>query len=373
MTKLFLFALTTLISITTFAQVEITDNQRYLDLSTLTLNEPCLEFNGTQFMGQFVLDQSGGYTWKILSGEELTETRTGCTILTAGSGENDVFFNLSNLVIADGNTDTGQRYDIDSVADATRLDLGFAVTNAVASAPGSAQEMPSENNETPSQNDSLPTVDFDLLFIGNSHSRFNDFPNLVKTLIETGVSGKSVNAQAAPASGFLDEHLANGSTKELVESKAWTHVILQAQKYSSSGRYSYPTTAAENWIRIIRSINAAPLLFPEWPRRGNFEEGQRVYELHLQIASQEPACVAPIGLVWDEVIATYPGLVLHAPDGNHSNLAGALLTAYIFYQVITDKPASGLPYIAQINISADVQKQLRDTASTITKQYPCPK
>ena len=218
-----------------------------------------------------------------------------------------------------------------------------------------------------------PEADFDLLFIGNSHSRVNGLPLLVKTLIERGEPGKTVNAQAAPANSFLVEHLANSSTNELVESKAWTHVILQAQKYSSSGLYSYPTNAAESWIRIIKSKNAIPLLFPEWPRRGNYEEGQRIYDLHLYIASQEPACVAPIGLVWDEVIATYPALVLHAPDGNHSSLEGALLTAYIFYQVITDKQASALPYIEQINVSSFVQKQLRDIASAITNQYPCPK
>jgi len=216
------------------------------------------------------------------------------------------------------------------------------------------------------------STDFNILFIGNSHSRVNNLPNLVKILIETGMQDKNVDAQVAPYSGFLAEHLAIGSTKDLVESRAWTHVILQAQKYSSSGLYSYPTTAAENWIRIAKARNATPLLFPEWPRRGNFEEGQRVYDLHLYIASQEPACVAPIGLVWDQVITTHPSIVLHAPDGNHSSLAGALLTSYVFYQIITGNLASSLPYTNQVDVSSFVQKQLRDIASSVTSQYTCP-
>ena len=75
-------AIALLISTSIAAQVEFVDTQRYLDLSTFTLNEPCIESNGTQFMGQFVLEENGGsYVWKILSGKELTETRTGCTIL----------------------------------------------------------------------------------------------------------------------------------------------------------------------------------------------------------------------------------------------------------------------------------------------------
>ncbi|MEX0963773.1 MAG: hypothetical protein WDZ52_07010 [Pseudohongiellaceae bacterium] len=39
------------------------------------------------------------------------------------------------MVVADGNVDTGQRYDVLSTADATRLDLGFAISNAVESPP----------------------------------------------------------------------------------------------------------------------------------------------------------------------------------------------------------------------------------------------
>ncbi len=36
------------------------------------------------------------------------------------------------------------------------------------------------------------------------------------------------------------------------------------------------------------------MMFPEWPRRGNTEEGQRVHELHLQIAAlaQMPQSIA---------------------------------------------------------------------------------
>ena len=207
--------------------------------------------------------------------------------------------------------------------------------------------------------------DYELLFIGNSHSSFNGLPGLVATLIEIADPGIKVNTVNAPGWKFLAERVGDGNTLELLQSRKWSHVFLQAQKYSSSGLYSYPTTAAEEWIRQVKQQQATPILFPEWPRRGNYEEGLRIHELHLYIASQEPACVAPVGLVWDEMIATYPNVDLHASDGNHSNLNGALLTAFVFYQILTNQSSADLPFVSQINVSEVLQKQMREVASSV--------
>lgn len=213
-----------------------------------------------------------------------------------------------------------------------------------------------------------PIADYELLFIGNSHSSANKLPELVAMLIEAGVQGKTANAERVPGWKFLVERLNDGVTQETLEARAWTHVFLQAQKYSSTGMYSYPTDAAEEWIRRIKSRNAQAILFPEWPRRGNTEEGQRVYELHVAIASREVSCIAPVGPVWDATILKYPEIALHASDGNHSNLNGALLTAYVFYQVITGKNALDLAYIPEINVREDIQQKLKTVASAFWYQ-----
>jgi hypothetical protein len=206
---------------------------------------------------------------------------------------------------------------------------------------------------------------YEILFIGNSHSSSNNLPRLLTTLIEHGLPGASANASLAPGWRFLSERLEDGTTQQVLQGQAWTHVILQAQKYSSSGRYYYPTDAAEEWIRRIKKLNAIPIMFPEWPRRRNLEEGQRVHKLHLQIAGRESACVAPVGLAWDESRVRLRSLNLYAADGNHSNLNGALLTAFVLYQSITQQSADGLTYIKSINVPAKTQLKLRDIAASV--------
>ena len=218
------------------------------------------------------------------------------------------------------------------------------------------------------------TDSFELLFLGNSHSAANGLPGLVTTMLETGMQGASANSGLAPGYLYLADRLTDGVTEPMLNGNQWTHVVLQAQKYSSSGLYHYPTDAAEEWIRRTKGRNALPILFPEWPRRGNDEEGLRVHNLHLGIASREPACVAPVGLAWEAALDQYPDLVLHAPDGNHSSLNGALLTAYVFYELMSGQTAAQLPYIPSINVSQSIQSNLSEVASVVVVQnrQTCP-
>jgi len=202
-------------------------------------------------------------------------------------------------------------------------------------------------------------IDYEILLIGNSHSSKNDLPGLLAALIESGLPSKTVHVLAAPSWGFLDDHLKDKGTRRLLEAKSWTHVVLQGQKYSSSGRYTYPTDAAEEWIRRAKTQGAMPIMFPEWPRRGNTEEGQRIHELHEQIVTREPACIAPVGLAWEMALRQHPSQELHERDGNHSNASGALLTAYVLYEIITGKPATELPNLPNAKISPEEQQVLR--------------
>ena len=162
---------------------------------------------------------------------------------------------------------------------------------------------------------------------------------------------------------FLAERLNDNVTQKALDSRNWTHVVLQAQKYSTTGRYSYPTDAAEEWIRRIRDRGAEPILFPEWARREHPEEAMRIHQLHRGISSREFACVAPVGPAWEVMREAHPYITLHDRDGNHANRHGALLTAYVLYRSVTGESPAGLPNLELRGIPDETQAILRDAAS----------
>jgi hypothetical protein len=205
--------------------------------------------------------------------------------------------------------------------------------------------------------------------MGNSHTSFNDLPTTVADMVRVGRPGKTVRSVEAPGFMFLEERLHDPATIALLRGQSWNFVILQAQKYSTSGQFNYSTTEAKELIRISREQNAVPVMFPEWPRHG-VDETQRIFDLHVSIAHGEPACVAPIGQAWDLALSRDPTLPLHASDGNHAAPAGTFLTALVLYATITGRSPLDLPALPRYAVSAALQQTLRGVAAETVQTWP---
>ena len=212
-------------------------------------------------------------------------------------------------------------------------------------------------------------ADINLLFMGNSHTASHDLPQSVGALVRAARPARSVHVEVAPDWGFLEDHASNPRTLELLDRRRWTFVVLQAQKYSTSGQFSYPIEPAIDLARRARASGAVPVMFPEWPRRG-IAETQRIFDLHVSIAQREPACVAPVGQAWDLSLARHPDLVLHASDGNHSAAPGAFLAALVIAATMTGSPPDAFPALAVDGVDTATQARLRGAAAEAVAAHP---
>jgi hypothetical protein len=210
-------------------------------------------------------------------------------------------------------------------------------------------------------------ADVAVLMIGNSHTDGAGLPSRLRATLQAALPGRSVLVAVAPRSAFLDEHLADSRTLSLLTARRWQAVVLQAQRYSSSGQYTYSTDAAEEFVRRTRALGAVPVLFPEWAREG-VDEVDRIWDLHAGIASREPACVAPIPQAWAHAHAAEPSLRLHAADGNHAAEAGAQLTALVLMGTMTGLSPASLGDVAGGGDAA-LQFLLRAAAAASLAQH----
>jgi hypothetical protein len=221
----------------------------------------------------------------------------------------------------------------------------------------------------------LASTDIALLFMGNSHTEANNLTGMVADMVRARNPGKTVTAVVAPGYMFLEDRVRDAPSMALLRRQAWSFVILQAQKYSTSGQFTYSTAEAKELIRISREQRAVPVMFPEWPRR-DIDETLRIFDLHVSIAQTDPACVAPIGQAWDLALARDPTLTLHAPDGNHSAAAGAFLAALVLYATITGASPLAVPPLPQYPVDLALQETLRgiaaETAQAVPPRMWCP-
>ena len=237
-----------------------------------------------------------------------------------------------------------------------RLSALFAVL-AVASCAATAPEL-----DAATVTAALATkADVTVLMMGNSHTTGQGLPQQLALLLQSGLGGRKVLVAVAPGWMFLDERLKDAGSIDLLRGRAWAAVVLQAQKYSSSGRFAYSTEETEALIRLVRGLGASPVLFPEWPRRG-VAETRRIHELHVAMARKEGACVAPVGQAWDLALKRYPTLLLHAADGNHASAAGAFLTALVLYATLSGGSPAGAPVLPN-GVAPELQSRLRQVAA----------
>ncbi len=207
-----------------------------------------------------------------------------------------------------------------------------------------------------------------LLFMGNSHTASHQLPAMVAGLLRAARPGKSVEVVVSPHSMLLNARGSHSPSLGLIASRRWTHVVLQAQDYSSSGLFTYPTTGAEKLVQLANAQGSQTVLFAEWPRRGIDESG-RIFDTYANIAQVQPACLPPVPQAFDLAVTRHPSLSLWDADGNHSGPAGAFLAAVILFSAMDDTPPAGLPALVDIGVDALTQSQLKAVAADTIKLH----
>jgi hypothetical protein len=171
-------------------------------------------------------------------------------------------------------------------------------------------------------------ADVRILFIGNSHTMHHNLPDLVCRMIRQVMPGKTIVHHVVGVSHLADASI-NPQVKAEIEFRPWTHVVLQAQKISMSGKFLYPTDEGIDLAKRAKANGAAVAFFAEWARKGIMDERDRTETIYTEMAKESGATVIPVGRAWDAAFAMRPDLPLHEADGNHQSAMGAFLTACV--------------------------------------------
>lgn len=205
-----------------------------------------------------------------------------------------------------------------------------------AGSPGVVRVAPPELSD-PEQ---VKAADYSILFVGNSHTSMHDIPDLVGRMIRHRHPDKTVLTRTLGVA-FLEEAATNPAYKEEIAGRPWKQVVLQAQKISMSGKYTYSTAEGIELAKAGKARGADVVFYSEWGLRGKAGDGAKQEKVYQGMADDSGARVAGIGRAWEAALAEQPDLPLYAEDGNHQSAVGAFLTAAALFAVLTgDSPAA---------------------------------
>jgi hypothetical protein len=220
-----------------------------------------------------------------------------------------------------------------------------------------------------------------VLFIGNSFTARNSMIAMMRKLGEGVPHGDPIFSVAyAPGGSTLENAVDDRRLTNLLEREPWNDVLLQEQSQIPSRpgtREALMFPAATRLDRMAKRVGARTILFMTW----GYEHGDRdalpadtyqamqtrLVEGYMELSGRlRGALIAPVGLAWEDAIATQPSLDLWAADGRHPSKKGSYLAACVFYTLLSHRDATGSNFTA--GLPRDQARSLQDIAQRSVRQ-----
>ena len=204
---------------------------------------------------------------------------------------------------------------------------------------------------------------YDVLFIGNSYTYYNDLPQMLSDI--ASAFGDSISYdQNTPGGSSLYAHSQNQTTINKIDQQSWDYVVLQGQSqnpslslnFVSSNVYPYANQLVD--FIELNDICTEPVFYMTWGRKYGDQSNcsnyppvctylgmqQRLRESYLSMGIDNSASVSPVGIAFKNSIALDSTMDLYNSDYSHPSIYGSYLAACTFYSTIFKKSTVSCSY-----------------------------
>lgn len=182
-----------------------------------------------------------------------------------------------------------------------------------------------------------------ILFVGNSYTYADDIPWITQQLAASAKDSKTLEVEMiAPLGATLESHWKAGNVVSRLHETNWNYVVLQEQSNIPIEQPSQMKIYAKLFNDEIKGHGAKTILFLTWPRQQQPENLAALTNTIFGVAKELNAIIAPVGIVWSEVLKQKPSLPIYHQDGSHPNAIGSYIAGCVFYSIVSGKSPLGL-------------------------------
>lgn len=166
-----------------------------------------------------------------------------------------------------------------------------------------------------------------VLFVGNSHTYFNDMPALFAEMC-ADLTGQEAEIQMLAYSNrdlrwHCEEHF---SLRFALMYGNYDYCVIQQQAHPFPPEEE-TTPFLKRIVRLCRECGTKPVLFMTWREKAKPENAPVMMEYYCREAEREGAILAPIGELFEELGRLRPEIDLYWEDGEHASPYGDYLIA----------------------------------------------
>jgi hypothetical protein len=181
-----------------------------------------------------------------------------------------------------------------------------------------------------------------VLFIGNSHTFYNDMPQTFAMLYEEIQHEKVETTMLANPAVDLEWHMKQFfNVRYNLLYGNYDYCIVQQQAHPFPGK----NTTREQVLKLnafCQEAHTKLIVTLPWAKNQSPEDQFLLNNAYEQFYTMDGIRVSPVGKVWMEIRKLYPEINLYSYDGAHASAYGDYLNACTHYAVITQQSSFGL-------------------------------
>lgn len=179
-----------------------------------------------------------------------------------------------------------------------------------------------------------------ILFIGNSHTFYNDMPYIFKQICQENNIDVDVTMLARGYKG-LDYHAREPETRFNILYGNYDYIILQHLQSGFDKDVLYNSAKKIKDIANISNNNRI-FLYMTWTLKSERDKQPELTDGYFEAGKKLDVPVIPVGVVWWNYFDKFPKKNLYFRDDKHASPLGSTLTAYTIFRSIFGQCAKTL-------------------------------
>ena len=181
-----------------------------------------------------------------------------------------------------------------------------------------------------------------VLFLGNSHTFFNDMPQIFKNICAEKGKDVEVGMLAHPGVTYGWHYNQFTDLRFALLWGGYDYIVMQQAAHSPCPEKEETLTDAGKIIELARANGVTPIQTMPWAEKRDPDHQKGMYDIYHTLSEQYGVKLTVAGNVFEDVFFNYPEIDMYYEDGEHASPYGSYTIAMAAYAAIFGESVKGL-------------------------------
>ncbi len=181
-----------------------------------------------------------------------------------------------------------------------------------------------------------------VLFLGNSHTFFNDMPQIFKNICAEKGKDVEVGMLAHPGVTYGWHFKQFTDLRFALMWGGYDYIVMQQAAHSPCPAKEETLEDGGKIIDLARKMGVTPIQTMPWAEKRDPDHQKGMYDIYNTLSEQYGVKLTVAGNVFEDVFYNYPDIDMYFVDGEHASPYGSYTIALAAYAAIFGESVKGV-------------------------------